>query len=389
LTGLARADTACLAASCSLCLEDRVMGRTMIIVAVLGGLYATADTRAADPAGAGRAGRRVPIIYSSDLFHPHEDPDDHFDLATLFAIGEFDIRAILLDQGDKQAERPGEIPLRQMMRLTGRVVPSAIGLNSKLRSPRGQGPRSAGGFSGGRAAAAANASGIEAAGDCAADREPARHRRRVHREPALLREKVGRLYLNTGHAGGDKEWNVGLDPHAYVRVMRSGLPVYWVPCFGPEGYGSLWKFRHDRVLEGVSPRLQNFFIYALAKVPPDKLDPVAALSQGLETLRQDRDVDVGAEHVVHGVAASRGRTRGHSRCRWDMAIGARSPPPRRCRGRPAAGPRDDGAVLADRVVRAAAGAARRGRQDAVRRWGGRCGGRRVSGGATRPPTTRP
>jgi hypothetical protein len=25
---------------------------------------------------------RVPLIYSSDLLHPHDDPDDHFDLAT-------------------------------------------------------------------------------------------------------------------------------------------------------------------------------------------------------------------------------------------------------------------------------------------------------------------
>jgi hypothetical protein len=40
---------------------------------------------------------RVPIIYSSDLYHPPQDPDDTYDLATLFALGEFDIRAIVLD----------------------------------------------------------------------------------------------------------------------------------------------------------------------------------------------------------------------------------------------------------------------------------------------------
>ena len=28
----------------------------------------------------------VPVIYCTDLFHPHDDPDDHFDLATLFAL---------------------------------------------------------------------------------------------------------------------------------------------------------------------------------------------------------------------------------------------------------------------------------------------------------------
>ncbi|HOY58865.1 MAG TPA: hypothetical protein PK640_12120, partial [Verrucomicrobiota bacterium] len=26
-----------------------------------------------------------PVLYSTDLFHPHDDPDDHFDLAVLYA----------------------------------------------------------------------------------------------------------------------------------------------------------------------------------------------------------------------------------------------------------------------------------------------------------------
>ena len=40
---------------------------------------------------------KIPIIHSTDLFHPHVDPDDHFDLATLFAVKEFDIKGIVLD----------------------------------------------------------------------------------------------------------------------------------------------------------------------------------------------------------------------------------------------------------------------------------------------------
>ena len=39
----------------------------------------------------------VPVIYCTDLFHPHDDPDDHFDLATLFALPELEVKAILLD----------------------------------------------------------------------------------------------------------------------------------------------------------------------------------------------------------------------------------------------------------------------------------------------------
>ena len=48
----------------------------------------------------GRAAEKVPILYSTDLHHPHMDPDDDFDLATLFPIREFDIRSIVLDQTD-------------------------------------------------------------------------------------------------------------------------------------------------------------------------------------------------------------------------------------------------------------------------------------------------
>jgi hypothetical protein len=43
-------------------------------------------------AAVGAAGE-VPILYSSDLYHPHEDPDDHFDLATLFSLNTVEIGA--------------------------------------------------------------------------------------------------------------------------------------------------------------------------------------------------------------------------------------------------------------------------------------------------------
>ena len=50
--------------------------------------------------------RRVPFVYGTDLFHPHDDPDDHFDLATVFAMPELDVKAILLDLGAKQKNKP-------------------------------------------------------------------------------------------------------------------------------------------------------------------------------------------------------------------------------------------------------------------------------------------
>ncbi len=84
---------------------------------------------------AGAARGSVPVIYCTDLFHPHDDPDDHFDLAVMFALPAVDLRAIVLDQGDKQRQHPGSIPVSQLMRITGRQVPVAIGLSHKLQDP--------------------------------------------------------------------------------------------------------------------------------------------------------------------------------------------------------------------------------------------------------------
>lgn len=162
---------------------------------------------------------RIPVVYCTDLFHPHVDPDDHFDLATLFALPELDVKAILLDQGDKQAKRPGAIPIKQMLRLTARRAPHAIGLAAKLRSPDDRGldqPKAS------QAAIELLLNVLQEAEQpvvviatgsvrdlCAA----------FNREPALLKKKLARVYVCIGNAeDGGSEWNVDLDPKAYVGL---------------------------------------------------------------------------------------------------------------------------------------------------------------------------
>ncbi|HUT89334.1 MAG TPA: nucleoside hydrolase [Thermoguttaceae bacterium] len=230
----------------------------------------------------------IPVLYSTDLHHPHQDPDDHFDLATLFALPEFDVRGILLDCGARQLAQPGKIPVEQMAHLTGRDVRHAIGLESPLRSPADDG----------RDQPARCQKGVALILDVLrqADekvtifttgslRDVAAA---LNREPELFRHKVRRLYVNigdSGAAGGGQEYNVKLDTASYVRVLRSGLPVYWCPCFDggvwkrQRGYATYWRFVHEEVLETAPQRLQNWFIFALVK--PDA-DPIAFLSRAQE-----------------------------------------------------------------------------------------------------------
>ena len=141
------------------------------------------------------------VIYGSDLFHPHNDPDDHFDLATLFALSELDIRAILLDQGnDRQRWAPGSIPLEQMFSLTGKRAPYATGLSKPLKSTTDTGEDQPAEYQG---AIDLLLRTLEASDEpvalimvgsvrdvCAA----------FNRKPELLRKKVSRLYLNMGNA---------------------------------------------------------------------------------------------------------------------------------------------------------------------------------------------
>lgn len=225
---------------------------------------------------------RVPVIYSSDLMHPHDDPDDHFDLACLYAMPEADVRAIILDNGGTQAQRPGLKPVWQLNYLTGRAVPSAIGLLRPLRH----------------------------AEDKALD-QPAEHQNGVNlllqtlrdsrekvaiifvgsardtvaafnREPELFRRKVRSIHGFIGEASDPEfiEYNVGLDPWAYVRLMRSELPFFWIPCFDGglwqnKGHASFWKVRHGQVLGRAPEPLQRYFFYMLKEA---KEDPIPFLS---------------------------------------------------------------------------------------------------------------
>ena len=241
---------------------------------------------------AAEVNRSVPVIYCTDLFHPHDDPDDHFDLATLYAMPELDIKGVVLDQGRKQLERPGRIPVSQMNKITGRNVPAAIGLADPLKSPDDQALDQPAQFQGAveliiqTLRASTRPVCIAALGSvrdvvCA-----------FNREPGLFRTNVAMVLAFIGEASDGKflEYNVGLDPQAFVGLMRSGLPVYWVPCFDGglwqnRGHASFWRASQRALLEGATPEVIQYFIYALEK---ESAEPLAFLSRPVEPERQAR-----------------------------------------------------------------------------------------------------
>lgn len=292
------------------------MSKRFTLVFILATGTACGQYRRAGAEVAGSAAR-VPVVYCTDLFHPHDDADDLYDIATLFALPELDVKAILLDLGDRQRERPGRIPAEMLMTLTGRNVPYATGLSKPLRSPDDKAIDRP----------SAEQASIEllirtlreAPGPvvvitvgssrdvCAA----------FNREPELLRTKISRLYINSGSVEEKgREWNVDLDVPSYVGLMRSGLPIYWCPCM-PAGQNrsTNWTFKQGPILDAMPQGLLNYFVYTLQHVDPGEIAPEEALSMDLRPWRRllgtmDRNM-WSTQSLIH--AAGRGLYRNGDR----------------------------------------------------------------------------
>jgi len=224
-------------------------------------------------------GPRRPILYSTDLFHPHADPDDHYDLACLFAIPEFDIKGIILDLGATQAERCGRPAVAQVMHITGRKAPVAVGLSGKLTGREDKALDQPAEFQGGVALILSvlrdspEKVTLFTTGSC---RDVAAA---FNREPELLKAKVRAVYFNIGRGPNEpqEECNVDYDPAAYFRLFESGLPIFWCPCFGKDRLETLYEVDQTAVVGRCAPSVQNFFIYCLTQ---SKADPIAFLVGG-------------------------------------------------------------------------------------------------------------
>jgi len=235
---------------------------------------------------------KIPVIYSTDLFHPHDDPDDHFDIVTLYAMPEIDIRAIILDQGAKQDKRPGRIPIQQLNRLLNNDVPFEIGLSKPLKNPLDQARNEPEKYQKGvdliirvlrNVPKTVSIITVGSLRDVAAA---------FNREPELFKRKLKKLIIFIGDAqGAFTEYNVSLDPKAYSRIMNSGLPVYWVPSFDGGlwkngGNASFWRANQAELLKNVSGSLANFFIYALQRKHEN--DPIQFLYRKVTDARKNK-----------------------------------------------------------------------------------------------------
>lgn len=236
----------------------------------------------------------APLLHQSDLFRPHEDPDDHWDLACVYALahaGDLDLRGVLIDHPPAgHAGSPDALALAQLNHLTGLTAPMAVGSSVPV-TRRDERPdhlepvdRRGVDFVLRTLAEAPAPVAITIVGSCrdialagAAD-------------PELFRQKCRGIYLNAGSGTrapeklGELEYNVALNPAAFGTIFSLPCPLYWMPCFEytpprweVEEYGSFYRFTQAEIIPHLSHRLQGYFTYMLSRSP--SVDWLSALHE--------------------------------------------------------------------------------------------------------------
>ena len=232
-----------------------------------------------------RKGPKIPVLHVTDLFRPHMDPDDHWDLACIYALayrGDIDLKGVLIDYPpqNRKGHNPDMMAVAQMNWVCGIFAPVAVGSPLPLKSRNDIQTN----------ASSTDHHGVQMVLDIlrkspqpvvinilGSSRDVAIAGKR---DPDLFAAKCAAIYLNAG-TGSPKmslasklEYNVTLDKFAYAAIFDLPCPVYWMPCFEEmesrtkqvvREYGTHYRFRQDEILPHLSEMVQNYFAYMFGR----------------------------------------------------------------------------------------------------------------------------
>ena len=210
-------------------------------------------------------------VHQTDLFRPHQDPDDHYDLACQFALqkqGLIKLMGVMLDSppNDPLNGDPDVQAVMQLAHITGTYAAMGVGAGEKGRAS------GASSLLLDMLKASPEPLKLHVVGSC---RDVAFA---ISHAPDLVREKCAAIYLNAGAAreNGRMEYNVALDPESFGQVLGAPCPVYWLPCFdtvpdwGREDmqvgrHGTFYRFVQGDLLPKLSLPMQHFFLSMLKR----------------------------------------------------------------------------------------------------------------------------
>jgi hypothetical protein len=234
--------------------------------------------------GSKKVKKKKSMLHVTDLYRPHMDPDDHWDLACVYALdcrGDIDLKGVLIDHPPENADgrNPDIAAVAQMNLIAGTYVPVAVGSGLSMKSRDDVQEY----------ASPAHRHGVGMVLDVlrkspepvvinilGSSRDVAIAGKK---EPELFKAKCAAIYLNAG-TGSPKmspasklEYNVTLDRYAFAAIFDLPCPVYWMPCFEELEssdqqvceYGTHYKFRQDQILPYLSEMVQKYFAYMFGK----------------------------------------------------------------------------------------------------------------------------
>ena len=262
------------------------LNRRQIMGMTAAGLAATMlGPERAHANGSERTTKKRPVLHVTDLFRPHMDPDDHWDLACVYALvyrGDIDLAGVLIDHppDNSGGRNPDTAAVAQMNFIAGTAVPVTVGSSLPLRSRSDIQTY----------ALPTDHHGVKLILDVlrqssqpvvinilGQSRDVAIAGRKA---PDLFASKCAAIYLNAGTGSPDMspksklEYNVTLDRFSYAAIFDLPCPVYWMPCFEDmetrrqrniREYGTHYKFRQSEILPHLSDSVQNYFAYMFGR----------------------------------------------------------------------------------------------------------------------------
>lgn len=229
--------------------------------------------------------QKVSVLHVTDLFRPHMDPDDHWDLACVYALahrGDINLKGVLIDHppANRTDRNPDIAAVAQMNLICNRFVHTGVGSPHPLKS-RNDTQSSA---------LQIDHHGIRmilntlqqspqpvAINILGSSRDVAIAGKK---NPDLFAAKCAAIYLNAGTGSPNmglaskREYNVTLDTLAFAAIFDLPCPVYWMPCFEEmetrrersiREYGTHYEFRQNHILPHLSQNVQNYFAYMFGK----------------------------------------------------------------------------------------------------------------------------
>ncbi len=263
---------------------------------------------------------RIPVIDITDLYHPPQDFGDTVDLILPYAVPEIDLLGVLFDVSQRYRKKyigegeqgwyndptggrePGVIPVWQLNYLFDRAVPCApcpfVPMARKTDPQTNRGVFENQGIQLFKILLEQSTQPVEVVSFGSARAIAVA----MNQFPDLLRKKVKRIHLCAGSypPGQMLEWNVKLDPEAFIRVISDDVPIYIYPCasegnaFAMGNYNTFWLMPNLEFMKEMDPLLLRFLVYAHSR--SNRIDFLQVLEE--EPLEADKNALFQRAHNV-------------------------------------------------------------------------------------------